>query len=237
MLQIAICEDEKEQAIAEETLVHACVPELAPQVRIFLSADALLNAVQIMGYRPRVAILDIELGDADGISLAERLNTLLPDCSVIYLTAFLKYAPDVYSTRHTYYIMKQDAPDRLGKAIRKALEEQRLNDKICFRTTEGLRFARCRDIIFLERVLHKTRIRLRNGECVTTAAPQELLRDNPACFLRCHQSYWVNLDFIQSMRADSFVLTDGTTLPITRTYRNRVREQLFSELNKALNRG
>lgn len=234
MLQIAICEDEREQALREEKLITASVPELFPQVRSFFSAEALLEAIRSEGYRPRVAVLDIELGGEDGISLAGTLNTLLPDCSVIYLTAFLQYAPEVYTTRHTYYIMKQNAAERLGPAIRKAMEEQARDDILCFRTEEGLRFARWRDILFLERVLHKTRLRLRREECMTTAAPAELLSKGTGRFLRCHQSYWVNLDHIQLLRGSCLVLSDGTTLPISRTYRRSVKEQLFRHLSAEL---
>lgn len=233
MLQIAICEDVKEQALWAEKLILSGVPELHPQVRSFPSAEDMLQAVRER-YHPRVAVLDIELGGEDGISLASTLNTLLPDCSIIYLTAFLQYAPEVYCTRHTYYVMKQDAPERLGTAIRKAMEEQAQDDTLCFRTEGGLRFARCRDILYLERVLHKTIIRLQHEECATTASPAELLGRGSNRFLRCHQSFWVNLDYIRSMRSESFVLTDDTVLPISRTYRKSVREQLFSKLSSEL---
>ena len=101
MLQIALCEDETEQAIREAGLIAEAVPELTPRVRSFSSAEALLQAVQAEGYHPRVAVLDIVLGGANGITLAENLNRILPDCSVIYLTAYLQYAPEVYTTRHT----------------------------------------------------------------------------------------------------------------------------------------
>ena len=234
MLQIAICEDEKEQAIRGKNIILGCVPELFPQVRVFLSAEELLEALKTEGYHPRIAVLDIELGGKNGISLASALNNQLPDCSVIYLTAFLQYAPEVYTTRHTYYIMKENAAERLGAAIRKALEEQNQDDTLCFRTEGGLRFARCRDILYLERVLHKTKVQLRHETCMTSAAPTELLRGSACRFLRCHQSYWVNLDFVQSMRGDSFLLTDGSVLPITRTYRQSVRKQLFSLLSGEL---
>ncbi len=234
MLQIALCEDETEQAIREAGLIAEAVPELTPRVRSFSSAEALLQAVQAEGYHPRVAVLDIVLGGANGITLGENLNLILPDCSVIYLTAYLQYAPEVYTTRHTYYIMKQDAAQRLGPAIRKALDEQSRDDTLCFRTREGLRFARCREILYLERVLHKTRLQLQHEDCLTTATPAELLGRGGDRFLRCHQSYWVNLDYIQFLRSDSLVLTDGTSLPVSRTYRKALRAQLFAQLSAEL---
>ena len=233
MLQIAICEDQPEQARREARLVAESAPELCPRTQLFQSAEEMLEAVE-KGYHPRIAVLDIELGGKDGISLAESLNTLLPDCSIIYLTAYLQYAPEVYSTRHTYFIMKQDAPERLGKAIVKAMEEQSRDDVLCFRTADGLRFARCRDVVYLERVLHKTRIQLSHEACSTTASPSELLRGREDRFLRCHQSYWVNPDYIRSMRSDSFELTDGAVLPITRSYRKSVREKLLTRLSAEL---
>ena len=46
MLQIAICEDEKEQALWAEKLILSGVPELHPQVRSFPSAEDMLCAVR-----------------------------------------------------------------------------------------------------------------------------------------------------------------------------------------------
>ena len=54
-----------------------------------------------------------------------------------------------------------------------------------------------RDVLYLERILHKTRVRTRNGTEMVIASPAELLKDvTEGTFIRCHQSYSVNYEHI-----------------------------------------
>ena len=42
----------------------------------------------------------------NGIELANELNSTLPECRIIYLTGYLDYAPDVYTTEHVWFVLK-----------------------------------------------------------------------------------------------------------------------------------
>ena len=105
MIKIAICDDERElrevtaarlrEYFAEEALI-------AP----FESGETLLRAVREENCCYQLAVLDIELGEMNGIAVGEALNRLLPTCQIIYLTGYLDYAPDAYAPRHTYYVYR-----------------------------------------------------------------------------------------------------------------------------------
>ena len=123
MIPIAICDDELLHARQTQAAIRRC--EAQAVTRCFETPLALLAAVTQQGYAPRVAVLDIRMAGMDGIELAKRLNALVPGCAVIFLTAYLSYAPDVYETRHVYFVLKNELDRRIDSALRAALAEQK----------------------------------------------------------------------------------------------------------------
>ena len=82
-------------------------------------------------------------------------------------------------------------------------------------------------ILYMERRLRVTKLYLADGQCVTTALGlEELLErlESPA-FLRCHNSFAVSLDHAAVFRRESFLMRDGTVVPISHGYYPAVREQ------------
>ena len=84
-------------------------------------------------------------------------------------------------------------------------------------------------VLCLERSLHKTIVHTTDGTLETTQSPQALLESGhaEADFIRCHQSYWVNCRAIVGMEHETFCLSDGTRVPISRSYRKNAREAFF----------
>ena len=84
-----------------------------------------------------------------------------------------------------------------------------------------------RDTQIQEIVVHTT-----DGDLETTQSPQALLAGDVADeFIRCHQSFWVNSRAIVGMEHETFCLSDGTRVPISRSYRKDAREALFRQLS------
>ena len=226
MIPIAICDDEPLHARHTQAAIRRC--EAQAVTRCFESPLALLAAVTQQGYAPRAAVLDIRM---DGIELARKLNTLVPGCAIIFLTAYLSYAPDVYETRHVYFVLKNELEQRIGSALRAALAETAAPVSLQLATAHGYRNVPAADVLFLERILRKTRVVLTDGEELVTAAPAALLEAVPdGVVLRCHQSYWANFSHIAAMEKDEFVLTGGLRVPISRGYRAPARSAFFANL-------
>ena len=231
MIPIAVCDDERVQGLRtrEVILSHGRVRD--PMVQLFETPDALLDAIRLRDYCPRVAVLDIRMEGTDGIRLAEQINDLLPQCAVIFLTAFLEYATDVYETRHVYFILKSELEQRIGSALEKALDGKGIPPHLQLSSGSSVKSILLRDVLYLERILHKTRVRTRNGTEMVTTPPAELLKDvTEGAFIRCHQSYWVNYEHINAMEKNEFVLSDGTRIPISRTFRDSAKAEFFSDM-------
>ena len=123
MLPIAICDDEPMHRQRTAAVLQEKIAGYAPAFRLFASSAELLNAVETEGYAPRIAVLDIQMQEMDGISLARELNQKLPQCAVIFLTAFLSLATEVYEAKHVYFIVKSQLEARIERAVELALKQ------------------------------------------------------------------------------------------------------------------
>lgn len=228
MLSIAICDDEIEHAEQLARSVRRQLDEQTAELRLFDSPEAMLGEVTGSGYAPDAAILDIRMDEMDGITLAGKLNSALPQCGIIFATSYLSYAPDVYETEHAYFVLKCEFERRIVPALKKALSRE--TPVLHYPAGSAYRSTRAADVLYIERVLRKTRLRLLGGgEEWTTLHPERLLEPLSARqFIRCHQSFWVNFRHIRSMERDRFLLPGDIAVPISRTYRDSAREQFFA---------
>lgn len=169
MIKIAICDDERELREATAARLREYFAEEA-LIAPFESGEALLRAVREENCRYQLAVLDIELGEMNGIAVGEALNRLLPTCQIIYLTGYLDYAPDAYATRHTYYVYRPTMEKHLPLALQKAMTAlaEAENGQLVLPQKGGQLVLEKREISHLERRLRVTKLYLADGQCVTT---------------------------------------------------------------------
>lgn len=60
-------------------------------------------------------------GEENGIYLARQIKLLNPSCQIIFISNFLNYATDVYSTEHVWFLLKDQMEERLPIALHKAM--------------------------------------------------------------------------------------------------------------------
>lgn len=121
MLQLAVCDDEAVCLRQTVDILRAALGDTPHQLKTFENAPAMLAMLAEDGYRPDIAVLDICMGDMDGITLAKQINRLAPACRVIFLSSYAGYLMDAYEAEHIYYVLKSDEAARLPVALRKAL--------------------------------------------------------------------------------------------------------------------
>lgn len=181
------------------------------------------------------ALLSDQLGDVNGIDLAKKLHRCLPQCAIIFVSAFLNFATDVYETPHVYFILKSELEQRMDAALKLALSHQEPQQFLHYATASGFRNVPCEQVLYLERVLRKTRIVFTDGlDDLTHAVPSEIIPIHyQSRFIHCHQSFWVHYSHVHTMERDCFRLPNQIRIPISRTYRDAARAQFFSCMDEA----
>ena len=110
---IGICDDDKKwRESCKRTLIgFSTMIDMGMEVMCFSTAEELLEYKET----PLDAVfLDIELGRANGIFVAKKLNKVRPNCKIIYMTNYLHYATEIYNTEHIWFVIKSKFTDKIG---------------------------------------------------------------------------------------------------------------------------
>lgn len=68
-----------------------------------------------------IALLDIDMPDMDGITLAVKLKQLRPDTAIIFLTAYKQFAYDSFAAHPSGYLLKPVLQEELEREVAHAL--------------------------------------------------------------------------------------------------------------------
>lgn len=208
MFCIAICDDEEYFCQREQQLIAKFMDRKGYPYKIdaFRSGIALLESPnQISQYD--IIFLDVNMQEIDGIKTAKEIRKITKETYIVFVTAFLTYAPEGYKVDAIRYLLKDD--ECLDKAVMECLDTivykmDYEKQKYIFEFQEGKIELFFEDILYIESNLHKVIFHLKGNNKVkyTMYAKLDeidnLLRD--AGFCRIHKSYLVNLKYVESLK-------------------------------------
>jgi two-component system LytT family response regulator len=193
---------------------------------------------------PDVVLLDVQLGDRSGLSIANMTRPgELP--FVIFTTAFSEYAVQAFESRAVDYIVKPVEPARLCEALDRVRQRLRNGDapsrdasapakaaaRIAVSSGDRTTLVRLADIDWIEAVGNYIKLHVGDQSYVVRSALYAFeKRLDPSEFVRIHRKYVVNVTRVREIsrgirRGEYLVqLDDGQSLPMQRAYAASLRE-------------
>lgn len=173
------------------------------------------------------APLDILFYDTEGGRELEtqlmRVFQTLPNCRLVLLSDSERHAVFGYAIKAAGYLtLPLDKEDFLSTLI--LLLRERLQSKEQFlpvKVNGVWSRLNMRHITYLESSGHSLIFHMNSRRSIRVAAgfrDYQSLLDLNTNFLRCHKSYVVNLRYVKTWEMDSFTLTDGSVVNISRPY-------------------
>lgn len=241
-IRVVICEDEP---LARETLRDfiAATPEL---VLVGEAANGREALRLIQALQPELVFMDIQMPELTGLEVVRQLGTVPP---LIFTTAYDQHAVTAFELHALDYLLKPFTQARFQAAVQRALQapapaaERGAAAVSALQSQPGEALARIlvrdRGRIFplaLDEIEHLradlkyTQITARGANFLVRMPLSDLeARLDPTRFLRVHRNAIVNLDFVDSMKADEqsqlqILMRDGTELLANREASKRLRD-------------
>lgn len=194
-----------------------------------------LRLIEALG--PDLILLDMTMPEVDGLSVARELAGQDERPAVVFVTAHDNYAVEAFDLDAVDYVLKPVKPERLERAIQRALSRRSDTERSESKWLEDLWIPHRSELIRIEtdevsRIdAERDYVRLHVGDrsylLLQTIAGLEKRLD-PAKFIRIHRSTILKKEHIKGLRHDglgvwSVEMDDGEALRIGRTYLPKVK--------------
>lgn len=226
-MKILICDDE---SLIAEDLRKMLTDRYTQDISVELCGSAEELKKKCAAEKFDIAFIDIVLDDGSGINAVSEICSEAPDMKYIFMTAHVReYAEDIFVGAKPYgYIGKPIIADKVYYYIDRLEKELRMASGV-LRTGRGkqeteLQFSNICRIESVKRKLYFTCV---NGTVEVYDKMNTVEASLDERFIRCHQSYIVNADFIAEFGTDTLTMKDGTEISITRKYRRTARQRYF----------
>lgn len=218
MLKIAICDDNEIALNHISTLINKNI-NLDKSLFTYKNAFSLTDYIFNVAYgNIDILIIDINLGDDNGITIATEIKQRYPHIKIIFVTGHINYALDVFDVEPVYFLNKPIDENRLIRAFEKTLQIIEEDKKMCVSLILRGEIINIRvsQIKFIESKKRIIVIYEHNMQREATMKLDEIAGKLPRNFLRCHQSYIINMDRIKCFSLNGAEIYSGEVVPISR---------------------
>ncbi|GAA0202268.1 LytR/AlgR family response regulator transcription factor [Selenomonas dianae] len=240
-MRIAIVDDEPEVCgVVRDYLTHILEKYWAEkaaqmEVEVFDSAESVLEVFEHRTYD--LLILDIRMPGIGGMEAARRIRNQSSDVGIIFLTSSEEYLMEGYRVFADGYFLKTEGMDEEGfrAALARVLERREKAARVLKVQYNGQPLE-----ILLNKIYY---VDLSGGRLHIALAKHDLCLTRPYTydwateqlghdprFLECYHRVLVNMDVIERMDKESFVLTNGAEIPISQRRRSGVRTSYMQYL-------
>lgn len=238
MLSVAICDDDKTDLTKTSGIIREwCQRQNHPEIQIhpFRSPYNLIDSVS-SGNAYDIFLLDILMPEMTGISLGEQLSDLLAEPLIVYLSSSSDFYSDAFRLYAFNYLCKPVSKDTLFPVLDRFALHYRQQQKKVFmlRTSDGIRHVPLHMIVYAELLSHVCHIHLADGQHLKSLylrsgfnqflAP---VLEQPN-FIKTHTSFVVNLDYSSNLSTGYLALTDGNSVPVSRSFAAKVQQSYIN---------
>lgn len=235
MLKIAICDDDLKFAGDLETLVlsESRKQGIRAETEVFSDGQTLVEHTR-SGERYNLIFLDIEMEHVDGISAARYIREIDHCVLFIYISGYDSYLKELFEVEPFRFLSKPLDNNRFCRYFKEAcqrIEETEIFYQYTF--NKEIRKVSLKDVVYFESRNRVVYIHLSDGNSEYFYGKlnnvEDKLTDSRRYFLRIHQSFLVNYDYIKKMNFFTVTIcigTNETELKISEDRQKEVRRQL-----------
>lgn len=234
MYEIALCEDEQLFRTEQEKICRRILDKLGIDydIALFNGSTDFLNAFKAQGHRFDLILLDIVMDGMNGMELAHIIRESDQETTIIFITSTNEYALSGYDVRALHYLIKPVDEQMMEKLILSDYTKKYQQQYIVLEDgTQKIRVP-INEIITLETVGRKVAVTLQNKTIHWTGKLMTLLEFLPTDrFIKCHQSFVINLEHVKELKHQNAITVNNITVPISRMYKKDVHKAFLMSMN------
>lgn len=237
MFRVAICDNEKSDIETMRLSVEKWMgADEARKVKITEFSESrklyeVITASETGCHEYDLFLLDIMMPEISGISLGRLIREKQPAANIIYTTSSTEYALEAYGVQAIRYLLKPIRQEEIASALDTALALCQTNSIHTMLINDSNMAANIviEDIMYVENSVRTLSYVMRGGRVIKSIRRNGTFEEaiapllELACFVQPHKSYFVNMNYVQSLILERVLMENGVEIPITRRRRSEVR--------------
>lgn len=147
------------------------------------------------------------------------------------MTGYIEYAADIFMANPSNFLVKPIQKDKLYAAIYRVMDELRTKlEPVTLKGVGGLQVVQPFDVMYIESNKHEIIVYGTDDTIHAWMKMDEILSEFPPYFIRIHQSYAVNPNWIKKFASSGILLINDVFLPVSRSRYTKAKEQFLDFL-------
>lgn len=221
MITVAICDDEERYVEFLATELEKYAKENEKEIKIFKFTKALHFLDQVKNNYD-IIFLDIKMPHVDGIEVAEEIRKRDEKVSIIFLTSYIQRAVDGYSVAAEAFIQKPIKYQRLKKEMDKWFLKHLQEEEpyVIFHNNDGRYKVFIKSLKYVETSGRSVLVHTTQKNIKVSKNMKEMQNELESYgFYKCHNSFLVNVRFVDYVNAVEVGLITHETLPVSKSKR------------------
>lgn len=224
--RIAVYDEKYEDA----QFLKECLENIMTEayVEIYKNGESLIEEYQKIAEPYNLIFLSILSETRNGIEIARQVrekDLFVPIIFVSESDCFYREAYDMFAYN---YLLKPLEKCRLEHILYPLMckEAEKEEKSLTFRYRSQVHTLKLSQIMYISSSLHTVNFYMADGSCIHCRGKLSDFAEQlkGSCFLRCHQSFFINMAKVTTMKADSFQIKENV-IPISRAYARQSQEK------------
>jgi len=230
-MRIAICDDDSSVCDFIEDYIRK-LKQKDIDFDVFTSGNELLRYLKNDNTSYQIYFMDIEMDGHNGIETAALIRAKDKNALIIFMTQHRDYVYKVFEVLPFRFLVKPVCTENIMAVFNDALLHLRTVKQIfTFTQDRATSQVFLDEIMYFENIGRKIKIVAVDKSYLFYGKMHEVYsRLDKILFVQIHTSYVVNMEYISIIKDSTITMKDNETLPISKKFRNEVKEQYFNYL-------
>ena len=173
-----------------------------------------------------IAFVHTEFSDKHGADIAENIVNYQPAAQIIDISNETEHIKELYNVDFAYRLQEPLTALDMKKAVDRVENRTRRSEKefLLIRNKEGIRKIKLSQTIYFEKDKRRTMAVTDTGTYVFYRSFDSLMTELGREFVRCHNSYIVNINRVDGIKAQCLQLSGNVEVPVSRQHRTEIRD-------------
>ena len=216
-MKICICDDDRFTVREIRGLLEPFnIEEDSFSISDFPDGEGLIEYYR-GGGRFDIIFLDIELNGINGIEAAGLIKELAPETIVIFVSSHSRYIFDAFRIEALHFLVKPIKPEEFSEVFNRAMKKYtKINASVVLKWESVRNKIQISTISYVEGYRRHLCVHTANGTFEAVGKISEIYEIlKPHGFVRVHQGFIVNMNYIKSFNVNEVELTDGSRVAVS----------------------